>query len=93
MSETDVEYNMDHTDELPVFELRPALQTDIQKALKAAYGCKAALRIQGNENNPYLLEAYEKANEKVRFFFGKWEGWFHSDHAVRVAVAVPEMMQ
>ena len=91
MSETGVEYNIDHKDELLLIDLHAALQADIQKAWEEAGQCKQVIMTSGLSLNPYLHDAYVEATNRLETLIAYWGKRFPGEPAIRFVATDPEV--
>jgi hypothetical protein len=93
MSETSMEYNMDHRDELLLIDLRASLQADIARAMAELIQCKEVISNVKLGVNPYLHDAYCEVGTRVQELYANWYKWFPGEPAIKVIKMVDEVMQ
>ena len=91
MSETSMEYNMDHRDELLPMDFRASLQADIARAMVELIQCKEVISNVKLGVNPYLHDAYCEVGTRVQELYANWYKWFPGESAIRVVKMVDEV--
>ena len=93
MSETNMEYNMDHMDELQLVDLRASMRADITKVMDEVIQCREIISNIKLAVNPYLRSVYSEVTTRLQDLITNWERWFPGEAAIKVVMTEGVMQE